>query len=534
MALSTKIKVTLPTSGIIVRRDGKHNYVYKVLRTYRNEKGQPTNDRRLIGRLDEESGMLIPNDTYFQFYEYDDSAMVEVLPCIDAVRSIGSSYLIGRILESLGIPAMLRGVFGDSRANKLITASSFMACQGNVMEGILDWCKDHTMLSEALSDQVASSLFASITHEEKMAFFRAWTACLKTPAYLSYDVTSFSTYAKAIGEAEWGYNRDGDKLPQINLGLYMGQKSGLPVFYTCYGGSIVDKSHLPYMMAYNQELGISDVTFIMDKGFCTQANIIYMHENHYAYIMGVEIRHAGTAQAILAVRDDICSMRKRIRAGIYADSIRSTFYGVNTCMHIYFDPLLGERQRADLYREVEAQEEILVQLELLSKRQFRHYLAYFDIDRKQDGSFTFVRSYTKIDEAARSAGFFCLLSSTTLSANQVLSAYRGKDMIEKGFDNLKNHIDMKRLHTRNMETTEGKLFTAFIALIAIAQIEANLGEYMREKSMSKDALIKELDRVKVIYTSNNKRLMNPLTKTQRSILASFGISEDDLKAYVAG
>ena len=41
--------------------------VYHVLETFRNEKGQPTNRRRLIGKLDEESGMLVPNDAYYEF-----------------------------------------------------------------------------------------------------------------------------------------------------------------------------------------------------------------------------------------------------------------------------------------------------------------------------------------------------------------------------------------------------------------------------------------------------------------------------------
>ena len=69
MSLSSKIKVRLPDKGLIIRRSGKYHYVYKVLQTYRTEKGQPTNKRRAIGKLDEESGLLIPNDTYWEFYE---------------------------------------------------------------------------------------------------------------------------------------------------------------------------------------------------------------------------------------------------------------------------------------------------------------------------------------------------------------------------------------------------------------------------------------------------------------------------------
>ena len=60
-----------------------------------------------------------------------------------------------------------------------------------------------------------------------------------------------------------------------------------------YPGSIVDKSHLPYMMAYNAELGIGkDVIFIMDRGFCSTGNVDYMHEERHSYIMGVDTRRS--------------------------------------------------------------------------------------------------------------------------------------------------------------------------------------------------------------------------------------------------
>jgi transposase len=82
-----------------------------------------------------------------------------------------------------------------------------------------------------------------------MAFFKLWTRERAGDRYLAYDVTSFSSYAKGIEDTEWGYNRDGDKLPQVNLGCYMGYESALPLFYVTYPGSIIDKSHMSCMMA---------------------------------------------------------------------------------------------------------------------------------------------------------------------------------------------------------------------------------------------------------------------------------------------
>jgi hypothetical protein len=91
---------------------------------------------------------------------------------------------------------------------------------------------------------------------------------------------------------------------------------------------------------------------------------------------------------------------------------------------------------------------------------------------------------------------------------------------------------MKRLHTHLSTTTDGKIFCSFIALIAAIEMVNKLSEYMQKKSMSKDALISELEKIKVVVMSDGRRLMNPLTKTQRTIFQEFGLSQNDLINYI--
>ena len=530
MALCSKTKVNLPKEGVMVRRSGKYRTVYKVNRTFRNAKGQPTNERVSIGRLDEESGMLIPNDTYWKYY--GDTA-IEVLPAYDSVRSVGASFVIGSVLKGLGVTEILESCLGKERAKLSLTAALYMAARGNVFEHVLDFCEGFTLHERPLSSQSASTLFASVTHDERMAFFKAWASEHKSGTYLAYDVTSFSSYAEGIQDTEWGYNRDKERLAQLNLGCYLSQESGLPVFYVTYPGSIVDKSHLSYMMAYNTELGIEDVGFVMDKGFCTTDNVKYMKGNGLDFVMGVEMGHKATKGAVDTVRQGMVSMRNRTMQGVYAKSVRDTFYGAYTTMHVYHDTGLAERQSRDLFRTVEAWEERLAQLKQLTLREAKRYRAYFTIHLAKDSSFTYRRDYDKIDAAALNNGYFCILTNTGMDSSEVLEVYRRKDMLEKGFDDLKNHIDMKRMHTHTTATTDGKLFLAFMALIAVSELQRRLRKMMREKSWSKDTVIAELEKIKVVSTSDGRRLMNPITKTQRLIFEAFALSVDDLRKYVS-
>ena len=529
MSLCAKVKVELPAEGVTVRRSGRYRTVYKVTKSFRNDKGQPTSERVSIGRLDEESGMLVPNDNYWEHYA---GTGIELLPAYDSMRSVGATFLLGKVLAGLGIKGILEGCLGQERAGLAMTAAAYMASRGNVFEHVLDFSETSTLHERPLTSQGASTLFASITHDERMAFFKAWAARQDADAYLAYDVTSLSSYAEGIADAEWGHDRDGERLPQINLGCYLSEGSGLPVFYVTYPGSIVDKSHLPYMMAYNSELGIKGAGFVMDRGFCTTGNIRYMKSERLDFVVGADTGHKAAKNTLDAVRGGIVSMRNRTAQGVYARSVRGMFYGAYTTMHVYYDPDQAERQRRDLFRRAEATEERLAQLGQLTKRDARRYGAYHSIDLAEDGSFAYVRDYDRIDAAALNNGFYCILTNTGMDSSEVLDVYRRKDMIEKGFDDLKNHVDMKRMRTHASATTDGKLFLAFISLIAVSEIHAKLGEMMRKRSLSKDAVIAELDKIKVVMAAGGRRLMNPLTKTQRLMLESFGLSEDDLKEYV--
>ena len=534
MTLNARFRVPMPESGVIVRRGGAggRDTVYKVLETFRNAKGQPTNTRKAIGRLDHESGMLIPNNAYYELY--DSAGFVEVLPAYNSVKNIGATFLLSHIFSTLGVSSLLEDIFGERRSSALLTGAMYMACRGNVFEQVLDWCDNSLLYEKPLSSQSASELFASISFDERMAFFRSWVERHKgKEGYLVYDVTSFSTYSKGISDAEWGYNRDGDKLAQINLGCYLLEDIGLPMFYVTYPGSIVDKSHMRYMMAYNDDLDIKDAGFVMDRGFCSPDNARWLHSTRSRYVMATEMRYKMVQNAVEKVRSGITSYRHRVADEVYGRPVRSSFYGVPTTMHVYYSAELAIQHRRDMIRTMEIQEERLKQIKTLSKNQAKYYERFFNISRKEDGTFTFFCDESKVDEASKYSGFFCLLSNMALTSAQILSIYKRRDVLEKNFDDVKNHIDMKRLRTHGDATTDGKLFCAFIALIAVSELTHKLKDFKEKKSMSKDSIISELEKIKSISAAGNRRMMNPLTKKQREIFEAFGLNQNKLHSYVS-
>lgn len=86
---------------------------------------------------------------------------------------------------------------------------------------------------------------------------------------------------------EWGYNRDKEKLPQINIGMYYGEECGLPLYYRIYPGSISDKAHLKYMAASNGLIDNRKTRFVMDRGFYSGENLRYLTEQGCRFVIAL-------------------------------------------------------------------------------------------------------------------------------------------------------------------------------------------------------------------------------------------------------
>jgi hypothetical protein len=521
----------MPAAGVVVRRSGPYHTVFKILRSYRNVKGVPTSDRIVIGKMDPETLMLIPNDNYWKFCA-DAVAEMDEAPRRGSVRSVGWAYLFSRISDDLGLTGILGDCLGEDRARLVLAAARRMAAGGDV-SGRVPGCRGRFSLPEAPpTPEGASELFGSITPDERMEFFRTWLARHPSESFLAYDSASFSSYPKGFMKSLFGPGKDGGRLPQVNFGCYLSRESGLPMFYVVYPGPIVDKSRLPCMLACNHDLGVKKVAFVMDGGFRSPSNVKFMADEGHEFIMEVEIEDKIVRETVDRLRGGMRSFRNLVAKGVYAKSKRLSCYGAAGALHVYHDPDLEAGARQDLERLVESEEEILAQLSRITSKDAGRYRRFFDIKVAKDGSFAYSRDFDKLDSLSKYFGCLCVLTNTNLDSSEILAVYRRKFMIEKAFYDLKNNRDIKRLGTGDDDAAEGKMFCAFIALIAASRIGAKLGERMRKMSWSQDDVIAGMDGIKVIVGASGATLADPVTGTQRLIMEPFGLDADDLEAYV--
>ena len=83
---------------------------------------------------------------------------------------------------------------------------------------------------------------------------------------MAYDVTSISSYSQNIREVEWGVQPDKERLPQINMGMYYGEKSRLPLYYRVYPGAYRDKTHSNRWLWHNEFINGNALVFSSWRG----------------------------------------------------------------------------------------------------------------------------------------------------------------------------------------------------------------------------------------------------------------------------
>ncbi|MEG2634065.1 MAG: transposase, partial [Oscillospiraceae bacterium] len=345
MSLNENVQVALPEHCIAYKKVSGKTYVYYVTASYRNEKGKPTCERSAIGRLCEETGKLIPNRNYYEIY------LKQPAPVSTGIYDCGVNHAFKEISSKLEVTKLLKKYFQDTY-NEILTMAQYMLSEGNVMYYLDDYTETHkSALNETMSSAKSSKVFSTLRKEDILLFMREWMKHKKSGEYVAYDVTSISSYAKNIEELEWGYNRDKERLPQINMGMYYGEESGLPLYYRIYPGSISDKAHLKYMVADNEFINEKKTRFVMDRGFYSADNLNYLTDNGYRFVIALPGSLKYCSELIKKHRAEIVNHSECMlgRGLPYGKSYEVTELGFRMKVHLCYDADKALRECEALY-----------------------------------------------------------------------------------------------------------------------------------------------------------------------------------------
>lgn len=134
----------------------------------------------------------------------------------------GATYLFDKLSEELSLTSDLKQCFPDSYKKLLAIAYYLILEDNNPLYRFEKWNFTHKHPYGAdITSPRNSEFFASITDEQVNKFFRLRGKRRVEEEYRAYDSNSISSYSETLAQVQYGKNKEDDKLPQLNLLLYL-------------------------------------------------------------------------------------------------------------------------------------------------------------------------------------------------------------------------------------------------------------------------------------------------------------------------
>jgi len=499
-------------SFIVKQKIKGTTYVYETKGKWDKEKKQCRHERVLIGKIDSVTGEIIPSK------KHDNPNLS---------RDYGNYYFLNTITKAIGLKDILTKVFPDNW-KEVLTCAFFELCEKNPMYLCEEW-NDLTVTpyGETLTSQRISVLLKNISTNDRMEFFKKWGKYRSEQEYIAFDITSISSYSNLIEMVEIGYNRDGENLPQINLGMLFGETSLLPIYYNLYPGSIKDVKTLSNLLRITEFLEMKEIKFVMDKGFFSKSNIDEMmgKPNNYKFSVAVPFSASLAKNAVDSVREKIDLPSNTIMINdkiIQACTIENQKWNNKKIyVHVFFNKEKYSHEEKEFLKKIlQLEQEILTGEKIDINEDY--YEKYFKIRDLKSG-IKVKRNDENIMEKLKYKGYFVVISNDIKKAGEALEVYRNRDVVEKSFDNLKNDLDLNRLRIHSDKALEGRIFIGFIALILQSHIHKTMKEKGLYKNFTKEKLLCELKKIKRIQFASGKTIITEISKKQREIFTAFAI-----------
>ena len=525
-------------SYIFEQTVGKHRYVFEG-QSYRDANGKARNRRIAIGKIDSATGHRVYKPEYLARMQAEGNPVVQSSSVnqfsVDDVREsrikeYGLFYLLQEISVRSGLLDALRGAI-PGLWQEIFTLACHLVSTGNPFMHCSDWVQGtQTLPVGSMSSQRISEITAAITVSMRDHFFALWCARRAEEEYLALDITSSSSYSELIDDVEWGYNRDGEDLPQVNLCLLMGETSWFPIYQVVYAGSLRDVSTLDSTLAlFDEVTDGKPVRSVMDKGFYSKHNVDGMlySEAEKKFIIAVPFTSNIAKKQVDEERDRIESAQNAIV--ICGDSVRvvtkkTKWDGKHSVFtHIYFSPAkaFSKREEFIAHAAVLREEASLSPGKYINSEEHKKYIEIQKSDTELSG-YTVRISEDALKVHMGYAGWLVLISNDIDDAKKALRIYRAKDVVEKGFWRLKCDLDLGRLRVHGQERMQNKVFIGFISLVLLAGIHGVMVAKKLYEKMTMKQLLRCLSKLR-IQEIKGERILFPVTKKQKDIFEAFAL-----------
>ena len=516
-------------------------YAYEAEYYWDKEKQQSRSKRKLIGRVDMETGEIIPTDGRCR---KDKTSLPSVVN--NSVKEntkprhmyYGATYMLEQLSDELGLTNDLKICFPDIY-KQLLSIAFYLILEDNTpLYRFEKWHITHKHpYGENIISPRSSELFSNIKDENINQFFRLQAKRRIEDEYWAYDSTSISSYSETLTQIQYGKNKENDKLPQLNLLLIFGEKSGLPFYYRKLAGNIPDSKTVKRLLEEIDILDMKKAKFVMDRGFYSEENINELYRTHIKFLLGAKM-------SLKLIKDNLNANYENVRSVMNFDEATNTYgYTVTTdwnysqkrpykgdvlkekrriYIHYYYSIDKGadeesayDKRIVDLYNELKNDKPVEEHQKLYDK--------YFDVKKTPKRGITVTCKEDVIQDGRRYLGYFALITNEKMDAMTALHLYRMKDVVEKGFGNLKERLNLRRLLVSSERSLDGKIFTEFIALILISHLTQKMKKSELNKKYTMNQLLDKLDVIECFEEPGHSLKIGEILEKQEDIFKNLDI-----------
>ena len=577
--------VPVPVSSKIVRqtKNGVTYIDYEYERIYIKETGYTKPRRSTIGKQSpDDPSMMWPNQNYLKFFPNAELPETMGRALRSSCLRAGGYIVIDKMLEKSGIPEMLSHHFTEADKGLLLDLVAYsILTENNAGQYYPDYAYNHPLFTRDMtlySDTKVSDFLHSVTADQRIGFLNEWNQNRdhREKIYISYDATNKNCQAGDVDFAEYGYAKDDPSKPIINYAVAYDTDNREALWYEEYPGSVNDMSQLRYTVQRAQGYGYKHIGFILDRGYFDRKNFEYMDECGYSFIIVLKGYKSLARELILEKKGTFekkrsCYIREE---GVAGTTIKRKMFETDKkerYFHLYYSISRENRERNDLEENLKKMADAMKRQEgreyQFSERYAEYYNLYYqtvtekvqvikDEKPKEDGAgqkkkqknenaqpeekeivkqviFLCGKEKTDVVEAETNLqGYFVIITSDEMTAEQALRRYHSRDTSEKLFRADKSFLENHSFRVYSNESVAAKVFIAFIALIIRNRIFNALQDEMKvlgtkPNFMTVPAALRELEKIEMVrLTDNIYHQDHAVTKTQKTILKAFNMDAD--------
>ncbi|APJ38812.1 transposase [Mycoplasmopsis pullorum] len=262
--------------------------------------------------------------------------------------------------------------------------------------------------------------------------------------------------------------------------------NGIPFHYKVFEGNTADSKTLVKFLVEMQKIyKTKDTIIVVDKGISQNANLRYLEQKGYKYIVKKHIDILGKEDKEFIVNDqgfvqenDYFTKSRLVQSvwaknknkKRYSDSFRKQF--------VYFSPSkqpLDKIKRENLINKLEKKS---INGELpLSALVPEYKKKYMDVDGK-----TVERlNIEKIKKVANEDGFYMIETNiTNIDSKEANEIYKGQWKAEEGFRTLKSAIEVRPMYVYKDEHIQSHVFLCFLSLIVLKYCIYKLKKFYKD------------------------------------------------------